>query len=182
MRDLSDQRPDWALTGADGRDHNIISSINMGAENLEAYNLHLQQKLREIMMAGEMRYEAYMLDDAEFAIVAFGTASRASLSAIKLLRESGIKIGLLRPITLWPFPEKPILELADQVKGILVVEMNAGQMLHDVREATAGKAPVRFYGRMGGFIPLPVDIANEVKIMVEDIIGVKLEGSNGHQN
>jgi 2-oxoglutarate ferredoxin oxidoreductase subunit alpha len=180
MRDLPSSRPEWAVTGADGRDHNVISSINMGAENLEAYNLYLQKKLRGIQMAGETRHEEFLLDDAEFAIVAFGTASRASLSAIKILRESGIKIGLLRPITLWPFPEKPILELAERVKGILVVEMNAGQMLHDVREAAAGKAPVRFYGRMGGFIPLPVDIASEVKKMVEDILGVKMEGSNGH--
>jgi 2-oxoglutarate ferredoxin oxidoreductase subunit alpha len=168
------------LTGADGRDHNVITSINLGALNLENYNLHLQRKLREIKLAGETRFEAVHLEDADYAIVAFGTAARASVTAVKMLREAGIKIGLLRPITLWPFPEKELLELAEQVKGILVVEMNAGQMLHDVREAAAAKAPVKFYGRMGGYIPLPADIADEVNKMIADLAGINVEGSNGH--
>jgi 2-oxoglutarate ferredoxin oxidoreductase subunit alpha len=179
-RDLSPERPDWSLTGANGRKHNVITSINMGAQNLEDYNLHLQRKLQKIELASEMRYEAVELEDADYAIVAFGTASRASLSAIKLLREAGLKAGLLRPVTLWPFPEKTLFDLAGQVKGILVVEMNAGQMLHDVREAVAGRTPVKFYGRMGGFIPLPAEIAGEVNKMIEELTGTKVEGNNGH--
>jgi 2-oxoglutarate ferredoxin oxidoreductase subunit alpha len=180
MSEISYERPDWSLTGANGREHNVITSINLGAKNLEDYNLHLQKKLLQIELAGEMRYEAVQLEDADYAIVAFGTASRASLSAIKMLRETGVKVGLLRPITLWPFPEKILLELAGQVKSILVVEMNAGQMLHDVREAVAGKTPVKFYGRMGGYIPLPSDIAKEVHKMIEILPGTKMEDSNDY--
>lgn len=182
MQDVPPKRPDWALTGANGRDPNVISSINMGAQNLETYNLHLQSKLREIELASETRYEAHQLDDADFAIIAFGTASRASQTAVKMLRESGLRGGLFRPITLWPFPEKHLSELAESVQGILVVEMNSGQMLHDVREAVAGKTPVRFYGRMGGFIPRPSDIVSEVSKMAEDLVGSSREGSNGHLN
>ncbi|MFN2105820.1 MAG: 3-methyl-2-oxobutanoate dehydrogenase subunit VorB [Candidatus Promineifilaceae bacterium] len=180
MQDLAHDRPEWALTGAKGRDHNIITSINLGAQKLEAYNQHLQEKLRHIEQAGELRYQEYLLDDADLVIVAFGTASRASQTALKMLREEGFKVGMLRPITLWPFPEKELFELAKGVKGILVVEMNAGQMLHDVREAVAGRAPVAFYGRMGGAIPLPKDIVSEVKKMAEKMVAVKVEDGNGH--
>jgi 2-oxoglutarate ferredoxin oxidoreductase subunit alpha len=180
MREITIDRPDWSLTGANGRKHNVITSINLGAKNLEDYNLHLQKKLQQIKLAKEMRYEAVELENADYAIVSFGTASRASLTAIKMLREAGIKIGLLRPITLWPFPEKKLFELADQVKGILVVEMNAGQMLHDVRETVAGKTAVKFYGRMGGYIPLPAEIAVEVTKMIEELTGTKVESNNGH--
>jgi 2-oxoglutarate ferredoxin oxidoreductase subunit alpha len=180
MRKVSSERPDWSLTGANGREHNVITSINLGAKNLEDYNLHLQKKLQQIELAGEMQYEAIQLEDAEYAIVAFGTAARASLSAIKMLRDGGVKVGLLRPVTLWPFPKKILFELAGQVNNILVVEMNAGQMLHDVREAVAGKAPVKFYGRMGGYIPLPADIADEVHKMIGNLAGTNVEDSNGH--
>ena len=180
MREIDIGRPEWSLTGARGREHNVITSINLGAKKLEEYNLHLQNKLREIELAGETRFEAYQLDDADFAIVAFGTSARASQSAIKLLREAGVKAGLFRPMTLWPFPEKELSDLADEVKGILVVEMNAGQMLHDVREVVAGKTPIKFYGRMGGFIPLPMDIANEVNKMNESLADTAMEGNNGH--
>lgn len=182
MREIPSKRADWSLTGAKGRTPNVISSIQLGAQNLEAYNRHLQTKLLTIEQAGEVRYEAIRLDDAELAIVAFGTASRAAQSAVKMLRDSGVKVGLLRPITLWPFPEKALLDLAESVKGILVVEMNAGQMLHDVREAVAGKTPVSFYGRMGGAIPSPKEIAAEISKMAGDKTAVKVEGSNGHRS
>ena len=182
MRDLPTGRPGWALTGANGRVPNVISSIKMGAQTNEAYNMHLQAKLREIEQAGELRYEAYQLLDAEVAIVAFGTASRVAQSALNTLRESGAKVGLFRPITLWPFPEEQLFELAQQVDVFLVVEMNAGQMLHDVREAVAGKAPVKFYGRMGGAIPSPAEIVAEVRKMVTDLPGRNSEGSNGHHS
>ncbi len=180
MQNLPTRRPDWALTGAKGREHNIITSINLGAQKLEAYNEHLQEKLRQIEKAGELRYEEHLLDDAKLAIVAFGTASRASQTAVKMLREEGFKVGMLRPITLWPFPEKALYELAEGLDGILVVEMNAGQMLHDVREAVSGRTPVAFYGRMGGAIPLPKDIVSEVKKMAKKTAVAKVEGSNGH--
>ena len=182
MRELPTARPDWALTGADGRDPNVVSSINMGVQNLEAYNLHLQAKLRDIEQAGELRYESYQLDDADLAIVAFGTAGRSARTAVNMLRKTGVKVGLLRPITLWPFPEEKLFEIAEQVDAFLVVEMNAGQMLHDVREAVAGKAPVKFYGRMGGSIPLPADIVAEVNKIAKNLLGLSSEGSNGHHS
>lgn len=180
MRELPSERPSWALTGADGRDPNVVSSIQMGAHNLEVYSQHIQEKLRDIERSGELRYQAYRLQDADFAIVAFGTASRAAVTAVNKLRDSGVRAGLLRPITLWPFPEKALFELAEQVEGILVVEMNAGQMLHDVREAVAGKTPVVFYGRMGGYVPTPEAIVAEVEKMVKGSDSVDLEGRNGH--
>ncbi len=181
MRDLRRERPSWALTGAEGREPNVNSSIQMGTENLARFNQYLQDKLQHIKRSGELRYEAYRLEDADLAIVAFGTASRAARTAANLLREQGLKVGLLRPITLWPFPEEEILELAQRVAGILVVEMNAGQMLHDVREAAAGAAPTAFYGRMGGAIPAPADIAAEVKTMAAGLSGHNAEGKNGYR-
>ncbi len=181
MAELPAKRPEWALTGARDRDPNIVSSIHMGAQKLEAYNQQIQSKLRKIEQAGEVRFETLQTDDADIVIVAFGTAGRASQTAVKMLRDSGIKVGLMRPITLWPFPEKQILRLAKNVSGLLVVEMNAGQMFHDVREASAGEAPVWFYGRMGGVIPVPEDIVAEVKRLVANPDNSKLEGNNGHR-
>ena len=180
MRALKRERPSWALTGAVDRDPNLVSSIHLGAVKMEAYNRELQQKLA-VVEANEVRFAQLALEDAEWAIVAFGTAGRIAQTAVKLLRAEGLKVGLLRPITLWPFPEQALADLADQVQGLLVVEMNAGQMVHDVRAAVAGKAPVRFHGRMGGAMPLPEDIVSEVKSLAHVPNGVKVEGNhNGH--
>ena len=161
-------KSDWALTGADGRPHHVITSLYLGAENLEEANLRLQAKLREIER-NEVRYKEYDIEDADLLLVAFGTVGRICQTAVREAREAGLKVGLLRPITLWPFPQARIRELCEQVKGILVVEMNAGQMVDDVRLAVEGRRPVRFYGRMGGVVPFPDEILNELDQLAQEM-------------
>jgi 2-oxoglutarate ferredoxin oxidoreductase subunit alpha len=117
--------------------------------------------------ANEVRYKGYYLDDADFVVVGFGTAGRISLSAVRAAREKGVKVGLLRPITLAPFPKTVLEELANSVKGFLVVEMNAGQMLEDVRLVVRGRKPVEFFGRMGGVVPFPDEVLTEIERLVE---------------
>lgn len=156
-----EERPAWALTGAKGRPPNIITSLYLGAENLEAVNLRLQAKLQEIA-ANEVRWKEYNSEDAELLLVAFGTVGRVCQTVVREARKEGLKAGLLRPITLWPFPSARLAELARRVRGMLVVEMNAGQMVEDVRLAVEGRCPVRFYGRLGGVIPLPDEILPEL--------------------
>jgi 2-oxoglutarate ferredoxin oxidoreductase subunit alpha len=180
MRKYPVERPKWSLTGAKGRQSNLISSIHLGAEKLEAYNQELQSKLRAIELNNEVLYFEQDTKDAEIVIVAFGTAGRVAQTAVKHLRQAGIHAGLLRPITLWPFPKAQLVKLAKRVRGFLVVEMNAGQMVHDVREVVDTHIPVRFYGRMGGAIPMPDEIKMEVTALQEQITMGKLEGSNGH--
>ena len=180
MRDYPVERPEWALTGAKGRSSNLISSINLGAEKLEAYNLKLQAKLRSIELNSEVLYSEQDTDDAELVIVAFGTAGRVAQSAAKQLRKSGFRVGVLRPISLWPFPKAELQKLAKTARGFLVVEMNAGQMVHDVREAVGIHIPVRFYGRMGGAIPMTDEIEKEVVTLRDHVIIGKPEGRNGH--
>jgi len=149
--------PDWAVTGAVGRQKNVISSIHILSEDLEQFNRKLQAKLATIK-ANEVRYKEYLLDGAELIVVAFGTSGRVAQSAVKMARQQGIPVGLLRPITLWPFPEERLSQLADEARGFLVVEMSAGQMLDDVKISVAGQCPVEFYGRMGGMVPLPDEV------------------------
>jgi 2-oxoglutarate ferredoxin oxidoreductase subunit alpha len=157
-----EERPSWALTGAKGREHNIITSLYLGAENLEEVNLRLQEKLKKIA-ANEVRWKEYGTEDADLLLVAFGTVGRICQTVVREAREKGLKTGLLRPVTLWPFPSARLAELAQQVRGMLVVEMNAGQMIEDVELAVECRCPVRFYGRMGGVIPLPDDILPELE-------------------
>ena len=157
-----EERPAWALTGAKGRKPNIISSLYLAEEVLEQVNLRLQAKLRQIA-ASEVRWKEYSTEDADLLIVAFGTVGRVCQTVVREARAKGLKAGLLRPITVWPFPSARIAELAERVRGILVVEMNAGQMVEDVRLAVEGRCPVRFYGRMGGIIPLPDEILPELE-------------------
>jgi 2-oxoglutarate ferredoxin oxidoreductase subunit alpha len=152
-----EERPDWALTGAKGRASQTITSLYLGGENLERVNLRLQAKLHEIA-ANEVRWEEYSAKDADYILVAFGSAGRICQTAVRDAREAGIKAGLIRPITLWPFPSARLAQLAQQAQGILVIEMNAGQMVEDVRLAVEGRCPVHFHGRMGGAIPLPDEI------------------------
>lgn len=159
-----EERPDWALTGAKGRDHNVITSLYLGAEKLEEVNIRLQKKLKKIA-ANEVRWKEYETEDADLLLVAFGTVGRICQTVVREAREKGIKAGLLRPVTLWPFPAERIAELAEQVRGVLTVEMNAGQMVEDVRLAIEGRCPVRFYGRMGGIIPLTDDIMPELEAL-----------------
>ncbi len=163
MRELNRERPSWAVTGAKDREKNLISSLYLGAAELERLNQELQLKLAYIQSNHEIRYETYQTEDAEILLVAFGTAARVAQTAVQQLRRQHVPVGLFRPITLWPFPEKPLLQLARQVKSILVVEMNAGQMFHDVREMVGGQLPVKFFGRTGGIIPMPEEVITAVQ-------------------
>ncbi len=151
------EKPAWSLTGAQGRKKNVINSLYLGASDLERLNLNLQAKLRRIADR-EVRWEETYTEDAQLLIVAFGTAARVSRTAIQRLRKEGLPAGLLRPQTLWPFPEERLAELAEQCAGILVVEMNAGQMLQDVRAIVGRQVPIDFLGRMGGIIPMPEEV------------------------
>jgi len=154
---------DWATTGKTAdRERNIITSLALKPEVMEEHNLHLQAKYRKIE-ENEVIYEEIDCEDADYIIVAFGTSARISLKAAQMGKEEGIKIGIIRPITLWPFPTKVIFDYADKVKGFLTVEMNAGQMVEDVRLAVNGKVPVAHYGRMGGMIPTPSEVLDALK-------------------
>lgn len=155
------ERPAWALTGARGRGPNTISSLYLGAENLERANLGLQAKLAEIA-ANEVRFKEHETGDAELLLVAFGTVGRICQSAVREARAKGLKVGLLRPLTLWPFPSARLAELSEQVRGMLVVEMNAGQMVEDVRLAALGRCEVAFHGRTGGVFTMPDAILGEL--------------------
>jgi 2-oxoglutarate ferredoxin oxidoreductase subunit alpha len=146
---------DWILDGAKGREPRIIMSLRLSPhEALEEHNLKLRKKFDEIEKK-EVKYETYMIDDAEVIIVSFGMASRVARASIEKSREEGMKVGLVRPITLWPFPVQVLSELAQKkrVKGFLDVEMNFGQMIEDVRLAVNGRKNVSFYGRTGGMLP-----------------------------
>ena len=148
----------WAATGKHGRGHrNVITSLELESSVMEKNNQILQETY-DLIRANEVRFQEYFTDDCEYLIVAFGTVARIALKAIEEAREKGLKIGLLRPITLWPFPTDAIAALARRVKGILTVELNAGQMVEDVRLAVNGRVPVTHYGRMGGMIPTPTEI------------------------
>ena len=133
---------------------------------MEVNNLRFQEKYRK-MEAEEVRFEEIMCDDAEYILIAFGTSSRICQKSIELARAKGIKVGLLRPITLYPFPRQAVANLARRAKGFLVVEMSAGQMIEDVKLGVNGKKPVHFTGRMGGMIPDPEVIFNEIVRIVE---------------
>lgn len=167
LPDPIEYKPDkpWATTGkTPDRERNIITSLFIQAEIMEQRNLKLQEKFKKIT-ENEVRYEEYKLDDVEYIIVSFGLCSRISKKVVDQARESGIKMGLFRPITLWPFPTKPIEELAsiNSVKCFISVEMNAGQMVEDVKLSVNGKKPVYFYGRTGGIVPTPDEIMNHIK-------------------
>ena len=155
--EIREQCP-WAVTGKYGRPHhNVVTSLEMDSTAMEKNNIRLQETYKKIAET-EVRFQEYFIEDAEYLIVAFGSVARICLKAIEDAREQGMKIGLLRPITLWPFPTDEIKRLAGQVKGILTVELNAGQMIEDVRLAVDGKVPVHHFGRMGGIVPNPGEI------------------------
>ncbi len=168
MRPLMAQRPDWALTGATGRPKNVVSSIYLKGEEMETYNIKIQKRLAEIR-AAEQRSVEFFTDDAILLVVGYGTAGRIAFTAVEAAREKGLKVGLLRPQTLWPFPEHRVSELADIVESALVVEMNAGQMIEDVRLAVGGQIPVSFFGRMGGVVPMPDEILAAIESTYEKL-------------
>jgi 2-oxoglutarate ferredoxin oxidoreductase subunit alpha len=155
-------RPPWALTGAKDRPKNVISSIYLQPNEEEAFNLGIQSRLRQIRH-DEQRWVEHATDDAALLVVAFGTAGRIAFTAAEAAREKGLHVGLFRPQTLWPFPEDRLAELAAHVRHILVVEMNAGQMIEDVRLAVNGRVPVSFFGRMGGVIPMPEEVLTAIE-------------------
>ena len=154
----------WATTGrTKDRQPNIITSLELTSEVMEQRNLHLQEKYQQIR-DNEVRFETTNLDeDDDFMIVAFGSAARIAEKAMELAKEEGLKVGLFRPITLWPFPEKEIAAAAKGKKGVLVVEINAGQMVEDVRLSVNGAVPVAHFGRLGGIVPEPDEIVKALK-------------------
>ncbi len=154
---------DWATTGTKGlRKPNIINSLALDPAELEKHNIKLKAKY-DAMEENEVRYEAHNIENAEVIIVAYGTTSRIVKNAITALKEEGINVGLIRPITLWPFPTKAFDEIPATTKAFLSVEMSMGQMVDDVKIANNGRLPVHFYGRSGGMIPTPDAIADKVK-------------------
>ena len=161
------QRPEqpWALTGAKGRKKNVITSLFLGAQNLERENIKLQKIIDEIRVS-EVRYSEYMMDGAEIVVVAYGTAGRIVQTAVKQARAEGIAVGLFRPISMFPFPYDRLDEIANTARQILVVELSAGQMIEDVRLATRCRIPISFFGKMGGIVPLPDDVLAEIKKLV----------------
>ena len=153
----------WAAVGKHaGRPRNVTTSLELDPQIMEGRNDKLQAKYRKIEDA-EVRFEESDMEDAEYVVVAFGSSARIASETVSMARKDGMKVGLIRPITLWPFPTKRIEELAGKVKGFLVPELNAGQMIEDVRLAVDGRVPVWHYGRMGGMIYSPEEIYNELK-------------------
>jgi 2-oxoglutarate ferredoxin oxidoreductase subunit alpha len=162
----------WASTGKrKTRERNIITSLFIQPERMEQINNVLQEKYRRLQK--EVRWEEIKTEDADIILVAFGLTSRICEKTLELAREKGIKIGLLRPITLYPFPTDAIVKLTNSSQAFLTVEMNAGQMVEDVRLAVEGRRPVHFYGRMGGMIPSPEEILGKVESIAEKLQTVK---------
>ena len=155
MQEIRRKRPAWALNGARGREKNIISSIYLEADKEEAYNLKIQTRLKGIKAHEQRSYE-YLADDAALLVIGYGTAGRIAYSAVEMARAKGLKVGLLRPQTLWPFPEDRISVLADKMEGCLVVEMNAGQMVDDVKLALGGRSRSRFMAGWAAWCRCPM--------------------------
>jgi 2-oxoglutarate/2-oxoacid ferredoxin oxidoreductase subunit alpha len=156
----------WATTGKPTtRERNIITSLDLDPSKQERHNHDLQAKYRKIQ-ENEVRFETFNTEDAEYLYVAYGSSARIAQKSMEIARAKGIKAGLLRLITLYPFPSAEVARLAKQVKAMLAVEMSAGQMVEDVRLAVAGKVPVEHYGRMGGMIPSPEDVVTALEKLI----------------
>jgi 2-oxoglutarate ferredoxin oxidoreductase subunit alpha len=153
---------DWSITGADGRKPRVVHSLDLKPEDLEVHNLALQAKFAAIA-EHEVRWAGEHLDDAEIAVVAYGTAARVARTAVERARDHGLPAGIFRPITLWPFPSAELAALAPRLRAVLVLEMSAGQMVEDVRLAVQGLAPVFFHGRTGGMVPTPGEVVDELR-------------------
>ena len=154
---------DWATTGTGGkRQPNVVNSLFLQAEELQAHNIRLEKKYKAIE-ENEVMYEAYGLEDAEVVLVAYGTTSRIVKTAMKQAEAKGIKVGIIRPITLWPFPNDVFKTIGNKAKGILTVEMSAGQMIDDVKIAIEGRLPVYFNGTQGGMVPTPASVLVDIE-------------------
>ncbi len=153
----------WALTGTNGeRKHNVVNSLYLKPDELEIKNIE-RYKRYELVERNEAMWEEYMMEDAEYCVVAFGIASRVAKNAVVAARNEGIKVGLIRPITLWPFPVKPLAAAAEKVKSFISVELNMGQMIEDIRLATQCKKPVSLCSRCGGMIPSPDEVLESIR-------------------
>lgn len=162
-REQIEEKYPWAASGRrNGQKPRFFSSLDLDPRNMEAHNIDLQKKFA-LMKQNEVRYEENMCEDADIIIVAFGSAARISKKAMDVCRAEGIKVGIIRPITLWPFPSEEIGRLSSTCKHMLTVEINAGQMIDDVRMAVEGKCPVSFFGRMGGMVPAPNEVIDAIK-------------------
>lgn len=162
-KERSKTAPEWATTGKPPtRERNIITSLELDSDNQEKFNQKLLDKYN-VIRENEVRFEEFQCDDAEYLFVAYGTSARICQKSVQIARSEGIKVGLLRAITLFPFPSKRISELADKVKLILSVEMSAGQMVEDVLLSVNGKIPVFHYGKMGGVVPTPDEVVTFLK-------------------
>jgi 2-oxoglutarate ferredoxin oxidoreductase subunit alpha len=158
---LPKQAPDWIIDGADGREPRSIRSLNLRADDLEQNNLTLQAAYAEITER-ERRWAGERLDDVEIVLVAYGTAARVARTAVERAREAGVRAGLFRPISLWPFPAEALRGAVATARAVLVVELSSGQMVEDVRLALEGALPVAFHGRMGGMVPTPDEVVAAV--------------------
>ncbi|MBQ2839714.1 MAG: 3-methyl-2-oxobutanoate dehydrogenase subunit VorB [Oscillospiraceae bacterium] len=148
----------WAVTGTEGkREHNIINSLYLKPEELEQKNIERYERYK-LIEETEARYESFMMDDAEYCVVAFGIAARVAKNAVVAARKEGVKVGMIRPITVWPFPKAPIAEAADKVRAFISVELSMGQMIEDIRLASECKKPVYLCNRVGGMIPSPEEV------------------------
>ena len=166
--EINEKYGSWVTNGRKpNRQRNIITSLELDSGRMEVNNIRFQEKYAK-MEENEVLFEEFQCDDAEYLLVAFGSSARICQKAVDVAREKGIKVGLLRPITLFPFPKKPIAELAKRVKGMLVVEMNAGQMVEDVQLAAGCKIPVIYFGRLGGIVPSPGEV---VEALEQKLIG-----------
>jgi 2-oxoglutarate ferredoxin oxidoreductase subunit alpha len=164
MKPLKTVFPEWATRGSQGHERRVLSSIYLDPPQEEEANLRMLRRWQEVE-ANEIRYKEYYLEDARLAIVGFGSAGRVALSAVRAARAEGIPVGLIRPITLNPFPKQAIADISARVDGMLVVEMNSGQMLDDVQKIVQGNTPLEFYGRLGGIMPLSDEILSEIRRM-----------------
>jgi len=163
LKERSKTVPEWATTGKPPtRERNIITSLDLDPNAQELFNRKLVAKYDEIREK-EVRYEEFQCEDAEYLLVAYGTSARVCQKSVHLARAQGIKVGLLRPITLFPFPSKRVNKLADKVKIMLSVEMSAGQMVEDVLLSVNGKVPVYHFGRMGGIVTAPDEVVENLK-------------------
>ncbi len=167
MGDITPVEKPWALTGTKGeRKPNIVNSLCLEAKTLENLNFERYKRYAEVE-ANETMYEEYMMDDAEYVIVAFGVAARVSKNAVDEARKNGIKVGMIRPITLWPFPKAPLAKAAETAKAFISVELSMGQLIEDVELATRCKRPVLLCNRVGGMIPTTQDVLNSINEAVK---------------
>ncbi len=158
----------WAVTGCEGRPKNVVNSLYLQPDDLERHNHHLFRKYAA-MEENEVKVEEVHMDDAEICVAAYGTTARICRTAIEICRAEGLKVGMIRPITLYPFPKDTFAARKPQLKVILDIEMSMGQMIEDVRLAVGHDLDVRFYGRVGGMVPTPGEIADQIKALAEEV-------------